>query len=102
MPGPRTAFVVLSGPSITLKWAIRPRRKKMKKVYAIQTSEPLHIRFETGLVDGIGNIYEDRETAQVDADSYNAEFNDEVPAFVVELDFVPTMKDITLTEAVKA
>lgn len=72
----------------------------MKTVYALQTSDT-DDRFEEGLAHAL-DIYEDRETAQAAADVYNADFNDDVPAFVVELNFFPTVKDIALTEAVKA
>jgi hypothetical protein len=58
------------------------------KVYALDTSEPVYQRFETGLVDGVGDLYFDRATAQEACDEYNEEFQDEVLAYVVELNVV--------------
>jgi hypothetical protein len=60
------------------------------KVYAFETSEPMYSRFETGIVDGIGNLWFDRATAQEACDEYNEEFQDEVPAFVVEFNVIGT------------
>lgn len=56
------------------------------KVYTIESSEPLYEQFETGLQDLI--IYATRELAESACNEYNEEFQDEVPAWVVELDVV--------------
>jgi hypothetical protein len=61
------------------------------KVFAIQSYEPeeeFMLRFEGGKYFALGQIvlYADRERAELDCKSYNAQFNDETPAEVVELD----------------
>lgn len=57
------------------------------KVYALETSEPLHRQFETGLKDA-PSIFATREIAESACKDYNEEFQDGVPAFVVEFDVV--------------
>ncbi len=57
------------------------------KVYTLQTSEPLYQQFETGLHDAL-IIYATREIAEEACEQYNEEFQDSVPAFVVEFDVV--------------
>jgi len=58
------------------------------RVYALDTSAELYLRFELG-VQGVGTLYFDRKTAQAAADVYNETFpDDEEPAWVAELDVV--------------
>jgi hypothetical protein len=57
------------------------------RVYAVDTSEPDFMRFQTGLSDGLGDLYFDRKAAQEEADALHDEFpDDEEPPWVVELD----------------
>jgi len=50
------------------------KEKPKTKVWAIETDEPPHQRFEVGLLDGVGSVYSTKKKAEQARKEYQKEF----------------------------